>query len=118
MFNFHAFFGREPQAPRSAEEPATDHIWPSDIRRALRKGLGISDVDARRIYHALFDPRSGMISVAVDAGKDVHLSGLGKFERRERTAGQVMNPLHRRHDRGTGPPLPAFQESRGSGVTS
>ena len=91
MSIFESIFGRKPEAPRSAEEPATDHIWPGDIRKSLRR-KGFSKTEAAAIYFHLFDPRDGLISVAVDAGKDVHLTGLGKFTRREMGAGQRELP--------------------------
>ena len=93
---FESIFGRPPAdesdgAPRSAETPAIDKVWPKDIRRALTR-QGFSEHDARRAYEILFDVDRGVISVAVDAGKDVYLTGLGKFTRRERTAGRRRNP--------------------------
>ena len=88
---FERLFGRSKPAPRAANTPATDKIMPGDIRDSLTK-LGFSVTDARRIYAHLFDPVKGLISVAVDSGADVQLTGLGKFERRERTAGYRRNP--------------------------
>ena len=108
---FKDLFGREPEAPRSAEEPATDHIHASDIRAALGRKLGVSKRNARRIYACLFDPSTGIISAAVDQGKDVHLRGLGKFTRRERSAGVGRNPRTGQRIQIPARHYPAFQVS-------
>ena len=108
MSIFERIFGRHPEAPRSAEEPATDHIWPGEIRKSLRR-KGFSKTEAAAIYFHLFDPRDGLISVAVDAGKDVHLTGLGKFTRREMGAGQRELPVRRGRGRARAP-LPRLGE--------
>ena len=110
MSFFAKLFDRDP-APHSANEPATDHIWPADIRDVLSRHLGLTHATAKEAYDLIFDPVKGLVSVAVANGKDVHLTGLGKFTRRERTAGVMRNP-------GTGEPVqvparnyPAFKVS-------
>ena len=107
---FENIFGRQKPAPRAANTPATDKITPGEIRESLER-KGFSRVDARRIYAHLFDPDTGLIPVAVDAGADVQLTGLGKFERRERTEGYRHNPRTGEKDFVPASHYPAFKVS-------
>ena len=89
MSLFDKLFGHHIRGPRSEEVAATESIWPSDIKLALQKITGLPQEKVDEIYHILFDPREGMISVAVASNVDVKLTGLGKFTLRERTSGDV-----------------------------
>ena len=84
------WFHQRISGPRSAEQKATGRLRPSDIRE-LWQDIGLSERDARRVYHVVFGER-GLVDRAVDAGWDVELTGLGTFTRREMSAGQIHHP--------------------------
>ena len=86
---FEVLFGRHIQGPRSGEIEAYGSISPSDIKRTIQLKIGLTKEQVNEIYHLIFNPREGIISTAVISGLDVKLTGLGKFERRERTSGEI-----------------------------
>ena len=69
-------------------------LWPTDIKSLLVYKAGISYEKADEIYRLLFDPHKGYISRNVASGNEIHLTGLGKFERRHRKSRVIKLALN------------------------
>ena len=85
-------FGKRIHGPKADNIPDTGRAGSRELERFLRTRVGLSERDARRVRHALFDPSKGFFAEAINRGMRITIMGFGSFYRRERTAGQVRNP--------------------------
>jgi DNA-binding protein HU-beta len=64
----------------------------SDLVTALANRTGINKSDAAKAVDAMFDPDSGLITLALREGDKVQITGFGTFETRQRKARTGRNP--------------------------
>jgi len=64
----------------------------TDFVNALAERAGSSRADASRLVDLIFDPTSGVIARALQAGEKVQISGFGTFEAKSRKARTGRNP--------------------------
>jgi DNA-binding protein HU-beta len=64
----------------------------TDFVNALADRAGTSRAEASRLVDLVFDPTTGVIAKALQAGDKVQLSGFGTFEAKSRKARTGRNP--------------------------
>ena len=87
----------------------------TEMSQKLARQTDLSQAKAAEVLDAIFstDPGQGIIAVELDAGREVTVSGFGKFETRRRSAREGRNPATGARIQIAAKTYPAFKAAKG-----
>ncbi len=87
----------------------------TEMSQKLARQTDLSQAKAAEVIEAIFstDPGQGIIAVELDAGREVTVSGFGKFETRRRSAREGRNPATGAQIQIAAKTYPAFKAAKG-----
>lgn len=84
----------------------------SELIDAVAEQAQLTKKEAAAAVNAMFDPNSGAIIRALNSGRQVNISGFGKFERRTRAERRGRNPRTGAEIRVPASSTPAFKAGK------
>ena len=87
----------------------------TELAQKLARQTDLTQAKAAEIVESIFstDSGGGIIAVELDAGRDVTISGFGKFETRRRAARMGRNPATGASIEIAAKTYPAFKAAKG-----
>ncbi len=87
----------------------------TELVQKLARQTDLTQAKAAEVIDSIFsiDSGQGIIAVELDAGREVTISGFGKFETRRRSARQGRNPATGTNIEIAAKTYPAFKAAKG-----
>lgn len=87
----------------------------TELAQKLAKKTDLTQAKAAEVVDCIFDtrPGEGIIAVELDAGREVSISGFGKFETKRRSARSGRNPATGETIQIAAKTYPSFKAAKG-----
>ena len=85
----------------------------TELAQSLARRTGQTQAEATAVVEAIFGAGSGIIASELGSGREVTISGFGKFETRHRAAREGRNPRSGATIQIAAKTLPAFKAAKG-----